>query len=157
MLAAIELQDVELHDAVDRGDQDLPPAQCQRFVRGLEIGIADRVEHDVGALAAGKFAHMRRDVGCGGIDDLDRRIGMALIRLGPAHDPDHARTVPARDLRHRLPDLAVDAHHQHGLPRFRDAGAAHAFHRGDEGHADAGGLVPGNRPGLVDDGLGLNR
>ena len=28
VLAAIEFQDVELHDAVDRGDQDLPPAQA---------------------------------------------------------------------------------------------------------------------------------
>ena len=59
------------HDAVDRGDQDLPPAQGQRFVRRLKVGIADGVEDDVGALAAGEFAHARRDVGRGGVDDLD--------------------------------------------------------------------------------------
>ena len=118
------------------------PRSAERFVRGLEIGIADRVEHDVGALAAGEFAHARRDIGRGGVDDLDLRIGMALIRLGPAHHADHARAVPARDLHRRLPDLAVDAHHQHGLARLGNAGAAQAFHRGDEGHADAGGLFP---------------
>jgi hypothetical protein len=57
VLAAIEFQNVELHDAVHRGDQDLPPTQRQRFVCGLEIGIADRVEHDVGPLPSRKFAH----------------------------------------------------------------------------------------------------
>ena len=67
---------------------------------------------------------------------------MAFIRLGLAHDADHARAVPGRDLYRRLPDLAADAHDKHGLPRFRDAGAAQAFHRGDEGHADAGRLFP---------------
>ena len=41
VLAAIEFEDVELHDAVDGGDQDLAPAQGQRFVRILKIGIAD--------------------------------------------------------------------------------------------------------------------
>src|SRR5207245_9670169 len=80
----------------------------------------------------------------GGVDDIDGRIGMALIRLALAHDADHARAVPARDLHRRLPDLAVDAHDQHGLAGLRDAGAAQAFHGGDERHADAGGLLPGN-------------
>src|SRR5438046_10160533 len=70
VLAAIEFEDVELHDAIDRSDQDLPPAQRQRFVRGLEIGIADSVEDDVGAPTAGEFAHACRDVSYGGVDDL---------------------------------------------------------------------------------------
>jgi hypothetical protein len=56
----------------------------------------------------------------------------------------------------RLPDLAVDAHHEHGLARFGDAGAAQAFHRGDERHADAGGLLPGNAGGFLHDSLGFD-
>ena len=63
VLAAIEFQDVERHDPLDRGDQDLTPAQRQRLVRRLKIGIADGVEHDVGALAAGEFANPRGDIG----------------------------------------------------------------------------------------------
>ena len=62
VLAAIELQNVELHDAVDGGDQNLASAQGERFVRGLEIGIADGIEHDVGAVAAGQFTRARCDI-----------------------------------------------------------------------------------------------
>ncbi len=47
----------------------------------------------------------------------------------------------SRDLHRRLPDLAVDAHDQHGLARLRNAGAAQALHRRDKGNADAGGLL----------------
>ena len=139
-----------------RRDQDLPPAQGERFVRGLKIGIADGIEHDVGALAAGEFAHARRDVGRGGIDDFDGRIGVAFVCFVPAHHADHPRAVPARDLYRRLPDLAVDAHDQHGLACLGDAGAPQAFHRGDKGHADAGGLLPGNARGLLHHGVGLD-
>src|SRR5437773_2778208 len=69
---------------------------------------------------------------------------MALIRLALAQDADHARAVPARDLHRRLPDLAVDAHDQHDLAALRNAGTTQAFHGGDEGHADASSLLPGN-------------
>jgi len=62
VLAAIELQNVELHDAVDGGDQDLASAQRQRLVRGVKIGIADGVEHDVRAVAGGQLAHPRRHI-----------------------------------------------------------------------------------------------
>jgi len=61
VLAAIEFQDVELHDAVDRGDQDLTPAQRQRFVCGFEIGIADSVEDNIGALAV--YFFFRTEIG----------------------------------------------------------------------------------------------
>ena len=156
MLAAIELQNVELHDAVDRGDQDLAAAQRQRFVRGLKIGIADGVVDDVGALAAGEFAHARGDIDGGSVDHLDLRVGMSLIRLAPARHADGAGAVPGRDLHGGLPDLAVDAHDQHGIARLRHAGAAQAFHRGDEGNADAGRLLPRNRFRLFDHGLALD-
>jgi len=36
VLSPVEFQDVELHDTVDGCDQDLSPAQRQRFVRGLK-------------------------------------------------------------------------------------------------------------------------
>ena len=130
--------------------------QRQRFVRGLEIGIANRVEHDVGALAAGQFANACRDIGGGSVDHLDRRIGVTFIGLAPADDADDAGAVPARDLRHRPTDLAVDAQDQHGVVRLRNAGAAEAFHRGDEGPADAGGSFPRKILGLFDQRLGLD-
>ena len=81
---------------------------------------------------------------------------MSLIGLVLAHHADHARPVPARDLHRGLADLAVDAHHQHGLAGHRDSGAPKTFHRGDEGHADAGRLFPGNAVRLVDDRLELD-
>src|SRR4029078_5349989 len=114
---------------------------------------ADRVEHNVGALAAGEFAHARCDIGSGGVDDFQFRIGVAFISLVPTHHADHASTVPARDLYSGLPDLAVDAHDEHGLARFGNAGATQAFHRGDEGHADPGGLLPGNTRGPLHHGM----
>ena len=71
VLAAIEFENVELHDAIDRGDQDLTPTQRERFVRRLKIGIADGIEDDVGALAVGEFADPRGNVACGSVDHLD--------------------------------------------------------------------------------------
>ena len=133
------------HDAIDRGDQDLPAAQRQRLVRRLEIGIADGVVDDVGALAEVSSRTRAATSVAGSIDHLDRRIGVAFICFGLAHHADDARAAPGRDLHGGLADLAVDAHHEHGFVRLRQAGAAQAFHRRDKGHADAGGLFPGNR------------
>jgi hypothetical protein len=125
-------------------------------VRGLEIGVADGVVDDVGALPRRQLTHARGDIGGGGIDHLDRRTRIALIRFALADDADRARAVPCCDLHRGLAYLAVDAHHQHGFACFRHAGAAQAFHRGDKGHADAGRLFPGNRARLVDDRLRLD-
>ena len=50
-------------------------------MRRLKIGIADGVEDDIGALAAGEFAHARGDVGRGSVDHLDLDIGVTFIGL----------------------------------------------------------------------------
>jgi len=154
---AIEFQDIELHDAVDRGDQDLPPPQCQRLVRRLKIGIADGIEHDVGALAVRQLANARRDISRGGVDHVNPGIGVTLVGLACAHHTDHARAVPARDLHRGLPDLAVNAHHQHRLVLAWHAGAAKAFHRRDKGNADPGGLIPRQVFRFFHDSIGFNR
>jgi hypothetical protein len=64
--------------------------------------------------------------------------------------------MPACDLRGGLTDLAVDAHHQHGIARLRHTGAPETFHRGDEGHADPSGLFPRNIAGLLHHGFGFH-
>src|SRR5229473_2008194 len=103
MLTAIDFQDVELDDWIYRGDQDLTSPHGQRLVRRLKIGIADGVEHDVGALAFRELAHAGCDVRCRCVDDFDFCIGVAFIGLALAHHADHARAVPAR----RKPSIAV--------------------------------------------------
>jgi len=74
---------------------------------------------------------------------------MALICFRLAHHADDARALPGRDLHRRLTDLAVDAEHQHRFAGLWNAGAAKALHGGDEGHADAGGPLPGHGLRLV--------
>src|SRR5206468_1559341 len=56
VLTTVEFKDVELHDRLDGGDQYLTPSNRQGLVRGLEIGVADRVEDDIGALSSREFA-----------------------------------------------------------------------------------------------------
>ena len=84
--------------------------------------------------------HLARGIGnvaARRIDDLDRRAGMAFVRLGLTDDADHACAAPARDLRRRLTHLAVDAHDEDDLAGLREAGAGKAFGRGHEGHTDS--------------------
>src|ERR1700733_2509314 len=126
VLAAIEFQDIERHGPLDGGDQDLTPPQRQRSMRRLKIRIADGVEHDVGALAAREFANPRGNIGRGSVDHLDLRGGVAFIGLILARHADHARAVPACDLRYGLPDLAIDAHHQQRLVLVRTPAPAPA-------------------------------
>src|SRR5712664_809497 len=49
--AAIELEDVELDDVLNRGDQNLAPGLGKRASRVLEIGIPHGIENDVRALS----------------------------------------------------------------------------------------------------------
>ena len=77
---------------------------------------------------------------------------MALIGLAPADDADDTGAAPSRDLRRRLPYLAVDAQDQHRFPGARHAGAAETFERRDEGHADPGGFLQRQAGGFFDHG-----
>src|SRR5665213_1242797 len=156
MLAAIEFQDIERHDPLDGGDQDLASPQCQRLVRRLEIGIADGVEYDIGALAVGEFADTRHNIRSRCVDDCNAGVGVTLIRFVLAHHADHARAIPSCDLHCGLPYLAVDPHYQHGLARSRDSGAPETLHRGDEGNADPGSLLPRQIFRLFHHGFGLD-
>ena len=81
---------------------------------------------------------------------------MAVIGFVLARHTDHARAAPACDLRRSLPDLAVDAHHQHGLGLGRHSGAAQAFHGRDKGNADAGGFIPGETSRLLHHRIGFD-
>ena len=148
--AAIEFQDVELDHRMDRSDQDLPAAERQRAMRRLEIWIAHRVEHDVGALAAGQLPHARGDAGGGRVDDFYRPVGMALVSLVLADDADHSCAAPGRKLRRGLADLAIQSHDHDGVLCSRHAGAAKSLDRGHERHADAGGLFHRDGSGLFD-------
>ena len=156
MLAAIEFEDIERHDRIDGSNQDLASPQGQRFMRRLKIGIADRVEHDVGALAIGELADACCNIRARRVDHVDFGTGVALIGFVLAHHADRARALPARDLYRGLTDLAVDTHHQHGFVLVGHSGAAKAFHRGDERNANAGRLLPRQVLWFLDHRIGFN-
>src|SRR5258705_2514852 len=136
MAAAVELENVELHDLVDGSDQDLPAGKRQRSVRRIEVGIANRVEHDVGTAAVGQLPDPGRNIPGARIDDLDRSVGVAFISLVLAHDADHFCSAPAGKLGGRLADLAVKSNDKNGLVRTGHPGPAKAFQRRDERHPD---------------------
>src|SRR5712664_1387891 len=107
---AIELQNVEFHNLMDRGDQDLAPFFRKGSICIVEVGVTDCVEDDIGAITVGQFAYSCCNVGRGGIDDLDRRVGVPFIRLVLSGHTDDFRALPRRQLHRRLADLSVDAH-----------------------------------------------
>jgi len=113
VLAAIKFENVKLHDPVDCGDQDLPPAQTPATCApAFKIRIADRVEHDVGALCPPVSSRMaRRDVGSrrrsttSTVELAWPSIGLASCGRRRSRGP----PVPQlRNLRRGLADLAVD-------------------------------------------------
>src|SRR5882724_11461232 len=106
MATAVEFEDVERHDLVDGGDQDLPAGKPERFIRRLEIWIAHRVEDDVGALTVGELPDAGRDIGRARIDDFHRPGGVARIVFILADDADDSGAAPADKLRRSLADLA---------------------------------------------------
>ena len=81
---------------------------------------------------------------------------MAGIGLVVAHDADHAGAAPGGDLCRGLADLAVDAEDQHGFPGAGQAGAVQSLPGGDEGHADAGGILGIDSGGNGNDGIGFD-
>src|SRR5258705_10237717 len=104
MTTAVKFEDVERHDLVDGGDQDLPAGKRERLVRRLEIGIAHCVEDDVSAFAVGEFPDAGLDVGGARVDDFDRSGsgGVALIVFILANDANDPGAAPAGKLRRSL-------------------------------------------------------
>jgi len=112
-VAAIEFQNVELHDPVDGGDQNLTPAQGQRFVRPPEKYGSPTVLKTMSAPLPP--VNSRTRVATSAFDasiTSTSELAVAFVRFAFAHHADHTRAVPGGDLHRGLPDLAVDTHHQ---------------------------------------------
>ena len=93
-------------------DEDLPAAHRHGLAGGLEVGAADGVVDDVGAVAAGALAHVGGDVGGRGVDHLDRAARMPDVGLRRALHAEHLGARHGRELDRGLADLAVGAEHE---------------------------------------------
>lgn len=82
--------------------------------------ISDGAEDNVRALAIGQFADAGNGIALACNDDLDQGVDMVLAAFIVADHPDDARARPGRDLRRRLPDLAVEAKDRKGSPGAAD-------------------------------------
>ncbi len=156
MPPAVEGEDVEGHGLLEGRDEDHAAEDRQRLPADVVVGLADRVEDDVRALAAGQRADAGRHILALRVDDLGcdlRRTGETLVA---AHHADDPRAPPGGDLGGCLADLAVEAEDQHRLARLRHSTPAEAFLRGHEGHADPRRLVERNAGRLLDERLGLD-
>src|SRR3984885_2412019 len=107
MPASIEFEDIEVHFAINRRDEDLPAGERHRLAGGLEVDRADRIEDDVRPAAIGFTPDHSSNVFAGGVDHAYRRIGVATIGLRLRLDPKHVSAQHGGDLYGGLPDPAV--------------------------------------------------
>ena len=140
VLAAIEGEDVERNGALDRRDEDLSPSNCHRSIGRFEIGAADRIEDDIGAVPAGRLPHPLGDVAIRGPEHRHLPGRVAAVSAGPALDAEDPRAGGGGDLGRGLTDLAVPAEHEDDVRPLDGARLAKTDIGGDERHPDGAGL-----------------
>src|SRR6266852_6311335 len=148
---AIELNDVELDDVLNRGDQNLTPGLGKRAARVLEIGIPYGIENDVRTLSVRELSNSFRHAGRGGVDDLQRSAGVPFVGFISAHDADHLGALPSRELNGRLAHLAIGAQDEDMLAGFGHAAPSEAFDGRHERHSDPGRFFHRDGIGLFDE------
>jgi hypothetical protein len=104
----------------------------------VHLGAAGEIHHQIGAAAAGRLAHLAREVGALQADFLDAEAAQQLQPFAAAAGGEHAAAELAGELHGEAPHAARGAGDEHGLAG-REAALGHQIGPGGEARLGDGG------------------